>query len=310
MRVLLTGASGFVGSYVLRRLVADARHRVAVLLRPSSRTWRIDEVLNRTRRVDGSLGNLEPARTAIAAFAPETVIHLAWEGVGGASRNDPAQVENIRHTVALVQLAHDVGARAWIGLGSQAEYGPTEGPIREDAATRPTTLYGVAKLAAGQFAGHLCRDVGMRFAWLRLFSSYGPKDDPAWMIPSLIRTLLNGERPPLTPGTQLWDYVHVEDAARAIEQTALNAHASGVFNLGSGQSRTIRHVVEQIRDEIDPRLPLGFGDVPFRPDQVMHLEADTGRLREATGWAPEIALAEGLRGTIAWYREQGGVHVS
>jgi nucleoside-diphosphate-sugar epimerase len=304
MRVLLTGASGFVGSHLLRLLATDGRHEVAALLRASSGTWRIADLLPSVNRIEGDLDDLEPSRGRFAAFAPEVVIHLAWKGVGNTARNDVAQAENIPHTLSLVRLAHEAGAKAWVGLGSQAEYGPTEGPIREDAPTRPMTLYGAAKLATGMFAGQLCRDLGMRFAWLRLFSAYGPMDDSGWMIPSLIQQLLRRERPLLTAGTQLWDYLYVADAARAIAQVALTPQASGMFNLGSGRPETIRSVAERIRDAIDPKLPLGLGEVPFRPDQVMHLEADIGRLRATTGWSPEIDLNEGLRRTIAWFRER------
>jgi nucleoside-diphosphate-sugar epimerase len=286
-------------------LVSDGQHEVAVLLRASSRVWRIAEILPRVVRIEGSLDALEASRGCLTTFAPEVVIHLAWEGVGNTERNDVAQAENLGRTLALVRLAQEAGAQAWVGLGSQAEYGPTEGPIREDAPTRPTTLYGVAKLAAGLFASQLCRDLAMRFAWVRLFSAYGPMDEPGWMIPTLIQKLLKGERPALTAGTQLWDYLYVDDAARAIAQVALNPRASGMFNLGSGRPETIRSIVERIRDAIHPGLPLGFGDIPFRPDQVMHLEANIGRLREATGWSPEIELDEGLRRTIAWFRGTG-----
>jgi nucleoside-diphosphate-sugar epimerase len=287
-------------------LASDERHEVAALLRASSRTWRINDLLRRVTRIEGGLGDLESARKPILGFAPEVVIHLAWQGVGNTARNDVTQAENIGHTLSLVRLAHEAGARAWVGLGSQAEYGPTEGPISEKAPTRPTTLYGVAKLATGMFASRLCDDLGLRFGWLRLFSSYGPMDDPGWMIPGLIRQLCRGQRPPLTAGTQLWDYLYVEDAARAIVRVALAQGASGTFNLGSGRPQTIRSVVETIRDSIDPQLPLGFGEVPFRPDQVMHLEADIRRLGEATGWSTEVDLDEGLRRTIAWFRKHGG----
>jgi UDP-glucose 4-epimerase len=305
VRVFLTGASGFVGSHLLRLLVAEG-HEVAILLRPESRPWRIADVLGRAFRIDGDLADVAAAREAVRAFGPEVVIHAAWAGVGPSARDDPAQDDNVRSTRALASLAREAGARALIGLGSQAEYGPRHGATREDAPTRPTTRYGAAKLAACAEAGEVCREAGLRFAWLRLFSSYGPMDDPALMIPGLIRTLLDGGRPALSPGTQHWDYLYVEDAARAIEAVALRTVASGVFNLGSGRTATIRSVAERVRDGIDPRLPLGFGEVPFRPGQVMHLEADVGRLREATGWSPEIDLDEGLRRTVAWFRDHGG----
>jgi len=306
VRVLLTGATGFIGSALLRRLLADGRHEVAALLRPGTDPWRITDLLDRTRRITGALDDLEAARPQVAAFAPEAVLHLAWFGVGNALRNDTRQVANIAATVALVELARDLGARHWIGLGSQAEYGPCGGPITEETPTRPTTLYGITKLSAGLLARHLCAEAGMRFAWLRVFSTYGPADDPAWMIPYLILRLLRGERPALTAGEQLWDYLHVDDAAAAIARVLEAPGAAGLFNLGSGTADTIRAIVERVRDRIDPGLPLGFGEVPYRPDQVMRLQADVSRLREATGWTPVVPLGEGLDRTVRWFLENRG----
>jgi nucleoside-diphosphate-sugar epimerase len=94
----------------------------------------------------------------------------------------------------------------------------------------------------------------------------------------------------------------VTDVAEALYEVAVTPSAYGVFNLGSGTGVTLHGVVEQIRDLIDPNLPLGFGEVPYRADQVTHLQADVRRLREATGWAPRTALDDGLRRTIAWHR--------
>ncbi len=146
----------------------------------------------------------------------------------------------------------------------------------------------------------------MRFAWIRIFSLYGPRDNPDYMIPSLVEKLLRGEKPSLTAGEQLWDYLYVQDAAEAIVSVGQTAGAEGVFNLGSGRVETIRQTVEQLRDLIDPSLPLGFAEVPYRPDQVMHLQADISRLHAATGWTPRTTLADGLAQTIQWHRSKLG----
>jgi nucleoside-diphosphate-sugar epimerase len=122
------------------------------------------------------------------------------------------------------------------------------------------------------------------------------------MIPSVTTSLLAGKRPSLTPGEQVWDFLYVEDAVRALVALAESNSASGVFNLGSGAPLTIRNVVTQIRDAIDPALDLGFGDLPYPPGQVMHLEADISRLRAATRWTPEISLPEGIRRTVEWHK--------
>lgn len=304
MRVLLIGASGFIGSAVLSRLLADRCHQVAVLIRSTSNLWRIRDLVDRTTRIEGDLKHLDSAAAAIAGFAPDTVVHLAWNGVGNQFRNDHRQLANLQESLALLELAHRAGAEHWIGLGSQAEYGPCDQPIDEDLPPRPTTLYGIVKLSTCLIARHLCAQHGMRFAWLRVFSCYGPGDDPNWMIPYLTLKLLRKEKPSLTEGDQLWDYLYVSDAAEAVYQAAMNPQASGVFNLGSGSVAPIRTIAERVRDLIDPRLPLGFGEVPYRPDQVMRLEARIQRLHAATGWAPQISLDEGLRRTVTWFRNR------
>jgi nucleoside-diphosphate-sugar epimerase len=251
---------------------------------------------------------LNSAEAAIAKFAPDTVIHLAWYGVANRYRNDPLQLDNLHSCRELLRIAHRVGVSHWIGLGSQAEYGPWDQQIDEETPTQPTTLYGATKLCAFLLAKHLSTQFEMRFIWLRLFSAYGPVDDQGWMIPYLILSLLQGERPSLTEGTQYWDYLYVTDVADAIYLTAATPDASGVFNLGSGKAYSIRAIIERIRDMIDPSLPLGFGEVPYRPDQIMHLQADISRLQQATGWSPQVSLDEGLRRTVESFRENRGLY--
>ncbi|MDQ3665021.1 MAG: NAD(P)-dependent oxidoreductase [Acidobacteriota bacterium] len=307
MRALITGATGFVGSY-LTRLLVNRREAVAVLRRPESNPWRINDVLYEVIQIKGDLIELSGVRQEILDFAPDTVFHLGWDGVGNRHRNDEDQVKlNLYGSLDLLRLGKDAGCQVFVGLGSQAEYGPQLQALDEKAPTNPTTLYGAVKLCTYVLARQLSSEWGLRFAWLRLFSSYGPKDNPNWMIPYLIGALQRGERPALTGGEQRWDYVYVEDVAEAIYLAALTETAEGVFNLGSGQAYPLRSIVEQIRDLIDVTLPLGFGEVPYRPDQVMHLLADVAKLRTATGWQPRTELSDGLRQTVEWYLSRTGV---
>lgn len=299
-RVLVTGGAGFVGARVVHRLVEQGRD-VALLLRETSDPRRLADVLGRCTVLRGDLSCLEAQRAPLQAFAPEGVLHLAWEGVKGADRNHPMQLFNVSTSFDLFRLTGEIGCASFVGLGSQAEYGQLSGRIDERAPTRPTTTYGAAKLATGCVLERAAAAADRPFAWLRLFSSYGPDDDPSWLIPYLIRTLIVGERPRLTKAEQIWDYIHVDDVADAIV-AALDSGARGIFNLGSGQARPLREIVERLRDAIDPALPLGFGEVDYRPDQVMHLESEIGALCAATGWAPQVTLEHGLAGTIEWHR--------
>jgi len=301
MRTLVTGATGFVGSYLTRQLL-QAGHEVAVVCRPQSDLTRLGDAVSSIHRLHGDLRNLAEMESAIRSFAPEVIFHLAWHGVGNQQRNDAQQIDfNLPGSLALVRLAIELDCRAFVGLGSQAEYGPQNTIIDEWAPTRPTTMYGAAKLSTCLLSQQIAAASAMRFVWLRLFSSYGPGDSPDWMIPQLIHKLLRGERMALTAGEQRWDYIFVSDAAAAIARCGFEQQAQGIYNLGSGEAHTIRSIVESIRDQIDPTLPLGFGEVPYRPDQVMHLQANIDRLRADTGWSPQVSLAEGLRQTIEWY---------
>ena len=301
-RVLLTGASGFVGSYVLASLLESEDREVAVLVRADSDTWRIDELLERTRVIEADWADVERIELQAAEFRPDTVVHLAWDGVGPKHRNDERQIANVLRSIGLLRLAQRVGVRHWIGAGSQAEYGPQPAATMETDPTSPTTLYGAAKLSTGHLSRLICAEHGMRFVWLRLFSTYGPRDHDRWLIPYVILRLLNDECPSLTAGQQHWDYTHVSDIAGAIEAVTRSPDADGIFNVGAGRTVTIRRLVERIRDLVDPDLPLGFGEILFRPDQTMHLEADITRLGKTTGWRPQTSLDEGLADTVDWYR--------
>lgn len=305
-RILLTGATGFIGSYVVSYLLARG-YDVAIIIRPQSNPWRINDVLSRLHVIYGDLNDQYSFVNNVRSFAPEITIHLAWYGVGNRFRNDPYQINNIQASLNLLEAVHSVGCRSWIGLGSQAEYGIYNQVINEEMPANPVTIYGITKLCTCLLTQGLCNLYGMRFIWLRLFSTYGPKDDHNWMIPYVILTLLRRERPALTAGKQRWDYLFVEDVAEAIYHVMTNSNAKGIFNLGSGKSYTVRSIVERIRDLIDPSLPLVFGEIPYQADQIMHLQADITRLQKTTGWKPNTNLDEGLKRTVEWYRKMSQI---
>ena len=195
-------------------LLCDRGDRVAILRRPGSNLGRITHRLADLEQIEGTLGAIDIP--TIVWFRPEVVYHLAWRGVAGPDRDDASQFEgNLRGTLDLLRIAADAGAGAFVALGSQAEFGPREGAIAEDARTDPATWYGIAKDCTHRIARRLAADLGLRFSWVRLFSCYGPGDHPSALIPTLIRMLLSGERVPLTAGIQEWDYLHVTDAAES-----------------------------------------------------------------------------------------------
>lgn len=291
-RILVTGAAGFVGAAVAD-LAARQGHQVTIMVRnPASP--RAVALSGRCAVAVADLSQDDMVRAALEQARPDIVIHSAWEGVGGPARAGNIQLDNIRTSVALLDAAKTTGARRFIGIGSQAEYGRHNRRIDERAATEPFLLYGAAKLSAYHLTRQRAGEAGIGFAWLRLFSPYGPGDNPNWLIPSVAAQILNGRAPRISAGTQKWDYLHIADCAAGILAAAVTDSAQGVFNLSSGRGVSVRSIVERIRDLACPNLELRFGDIPFGPNQIMHLEGDCGRLCAATGWVPRIAIEEGL----------------
>ncbi len=148
----------------------------------------------------------------------------------------------------------------------------------------------------------LSNELKMIGSWLRVFSTYGPGDHPHWFIPQVISEFLHNRAPKVTLCEQRWDYLFVEDAARAIVQVS-EKKTGGIFNLGSGQAPPLRDTLELIRKECGTKAVPSYGAVPYRDDQVFHLQADVRKLSAATGWYPRVSLAEGLRATIAYERQ-------
>jgi nucleoside-diphosphate-sugar epimerase len=302
VHAVITGATGFIGSAIVSEFLAIGS-RVTVLLRDDSDTRRLDKVTGWEHLSYRSLTD-QKLTLGLRERGADVFVHCGWRGVAGSERNEAFQItENIPTTIDSVELASAAGCRQWIGLGSQAEYGNPNQRIDEDFPRRPTTTYGRAKLAAGLAALALCETHHLQGTWLRVFSTYGPDDAPHWFIPYIIKEFLAGRAPQLTQCGQMWDYLHVKDAAKAVVSAA-DTGAAGTFNLGSGIARPLKDYVEAIRREITNAPEPAYGAVPYRLDQVLHLEADISRLTSATGWRPEIELQEGIRSSVDSYRSQ------
>jgi UDP-glucose 4-epimerase len=299
-RILVTGGAGFVGSAVVKNLVAQKKD-VAILIRKSSNLRRLTNSLPNVQLINGDLGEINSSFSDIKSFSPDAIVHIAWDGVGGIKRNDLNQLDNVKSSFELFSLANTIGCKYFLGVGSQAEYGLSEGIINESQPTTPKSLYGLSKLTTGLMLEKSSLSNGMAFCWLRLFSSYGPDDESTFMLPYLITQLLQGKMPLLTAGEQIWDYIHVDDVASAV-CAALDKKVVGIYNLGSGLGHPLRTVIEKVRDLVNPELKLGFGRIPYAKNQVMHLQADITALKSATGWSPHISLDQGLSSVIDWYK--------
>lgn len=229
--------------------------------------------------------------------------HFGWAATIGAGRNDmPLQIQNIQYTIDAVHLAKRLGCSVFVGAGSQAEYGRVEGKLNAEVPTFPENGYGMAKLCASQMSRVECEKLGLKHIWTRILSIYGPYDGDATMITSTIKKLLNGQIPELTKGEQMWDYMYSKDVAKAFVALGDRGVHGKIYCLGSGQVRPLKEYIEILRDKIDVRAKLGFGEIPYAPKQVMYLCADISDLQNDTGFTPQISFEKGIQETIDWIK--------
>jgi nucleoside-diphosphate-sugar epimerase len=299
-RILITGAGGFVGAATARAALTEGHEVHALVRRPGAA--RLAGLSGALHMHAADLSDSGAVAALLHRVKPDIVIHSAWEGVGGALRAGDIQFDNIRMTLALVDASIEAGAKKFVGIGSQAEYGRFDRRITEEDLPQPTMLYGAAKLSACHLARQRTREAGIAFAWLRLFSVYGPGDNPNWLIPAAAASLMQGIAPKCTVGTQKWDYLHIDDVASGTVAAAATDGATGVFNLSSGSPIAVRTIIERLRDLAAPGLELRFGEIPFGPDQIMHLEGDNSRLKNATRWTPRTDALDGLADVVAEMR--------
>lgn len=293
---VVNGALGSVGLALVENLVNRGIRTWAVVYPGDQRASLLPEG---SRIVPCDMRQIEALPGMIGKQA-DAFFHLAWMGTIGDGRNDMAlQTENISCAVEAVEAAEKLGCQVFVGAGSQAEHGRLDGLVQPDSPCHPLTGYGMAKLCAGQMTRSMCTARGIRHVWARIISVYGPNDGPLSVTSVIMDQLFKGQKPALTAGEQLWDYLYADDAAEGLYRIAVAGKNGAVYPLGSGEVRPLREYFELLRDAIDPSLPLGLGEIPYGPGQVMRLQADLTALRQDTGFSPRVSFEEGIRRTVA-----------
>ena len=301
-RIVITGATGAVGMALIGFCMKNDVEVLVLCRKDSKRAERIPvHPLVHTVFCDlDGMKSWEPEKKE----PYDVFYHFAWTGTTGDARNDLyLQNKNVEYTLDAVRLAKRLGCRTFIGAGSQAEYGRTEGRLSEETPVRPENGYGIAKLCAGLMSREECRRLGIQHIWTRILSVYGPYDGENSMIRYSVRALLKGEVPELTAGEQLWDYIYSEDAARAFFLLGEKGKDGCVYCVGSGKARPLKEYMYLLRDAVNPKGSLGLGKRPYGERQIMYLCADISRPHDDTGFVPVISFEEGISRTVEWERK-------
>jgi nucleoside-diphosphate-sugar epimerase len=298
-RVLVTGASGFIGRHCLKPLL-DRGFEV----HGASRGCRPPEVPAHVEWHSIDLLEAGTASRLLNDLKPTHLLHLAWYAIPGKYWTAPENLDWVRAGIELVRAFAESGGKRIVIAGSCAEYDWSHGILCEESTPlKPSTLYGTCKNALREVVEKFAPVSGLSWAWGRIFNLYGPWEDPRRLVPSVALSLLRGGRARCTEGEQVRDYLFVDDVAEALT-CVLDSKAQGAVNIGSGEGIKIRSLVERLAGIIGSLDRVDFGVLPTPGNEPSTIVAETSRLRAEAEWVRRWSLDRGLEQSVRWWRER------
>lgn len=304
-RILVTGASGFIGSHVTRACVREGAE-VACFLRPNSNPWRLLEALPHVTRYDVDLTNEEDVMAKMETFRPDIIFHLAADTMRKRDLEiyEPQHLTHTVSTLRLIQAALKLPTLPrFVHTGTIEEYGRGSVPFREDQCASPVTPYSLTKLEAVHLAMYAAHEHGLPVVVVRPAMTYGPLKGKGMFIPDFFRAAMTTKEFKMSPGEQTRDIMYVDDLVRGYLALATTERVEGeIFNVGTGVETRMKDLAERLRILCGGDTVIQYGAYPCDPKiETMRCVMDIQKMRDRVSWQPTVGLEEGLARTADWY---------
>lgn len=298
-RVIVTGATGFIGGWLVR-LLSQKSIEVTALTTGSGRVNEIENV---------HWVHYDPNSVALAVDELgrdyDAFYHLGWAGVAASHKNDiTIQMRNVHVALDLLQLAHVVGCKRFVGAGTVGEYVYCDGLISPAQSPSPADVYGAAKVATKHLCLELAKQLSMTCNWTILPSTYGEGRGDDNLLAYVITSVLSGISPQCTKLEPMWDFLYVNDIARALWLIGEKGIPGKTYGIGSGVYKPLLNYVTEIRDMINPSAPLAIGAKEYPGGLLPSSCVDNSELIKDTGFSVHTRFGEGIRKTIEYYRKK------
>lgn len=300
---LVTGAGGFVGANLVRRLIAE-RAIVHTITRTATDAWRLAPLLDGLTSHHADLTDGDAVKQIVARVRPDLIFHLAKHRGNPATLSyAAAYAANLHATLHLLEAAQDQPLVRFVHAGSSLEYDLTHSPLREADAPAPRTVHGVTKAAATLLCQHFAVRHGVPAVVLRFFTVYGPWEGPSRFVPRLMMAALGGPALEVTRDGLAHDWIFVDDVVDACVRAAGVDQVNGeIVNVATGRQSTNDDLVRIVGDLAGALVPRAADPFPSRPWDTGHWVADVTRARERLGWQAAVDLRTGLARTLDWFR--------
>lgn len=306
MRVVITGATSFVGAATVKEMLKRG-HAVIAVVRPQSAKLDLILAPNRQAVEEGRLIVVENDLSA-PELLPEKIeepcevfCHFGWGGSGSNARTDHAlQEKNFEDSLNTIRAAKKLGCTRFLFSGSQAEYGFHTTRMSENLECMPCSLYGKSKLRMRYEGEALCKELGLTYIHTRIFSAYGPGDHPWTLVESCLNAFTKDEPLSLGRCTQQWNFIYIDDLARAmcaLAETPVQTldPANPVYNLAGNETRPLREFVEEIHTLCKNKGTTLYAARTENAEGVINLIPDITKLQKTTGWTPEVSFTAGIK---------------
>lgn len=299
-RVIVTGANGFVGSAVIRELIKNDVEVLALCHKIPEKKIISDLITYK----EFELSKIEELKDIVINDYYDTFYHFAWAGVSVSQRtNVKIQLQNTRWTIDALNFAKSIGCKRFIGVGSIMEHETIRACYTDDNKPGLGYIYGSAKMSAHTMAMSIAANIGIELIWAEITNAYGAGEISSRLINTTIRKIINKESPQFTSGTQNYDFVYIDDVARAFYLIGKNGRPFHSYLIGSGNAKPLKEFLLEMKETIAKDVDFIFGDVPFTGVNLDLSVFDAKKTERDTGFKAEISFAEGILKTYNWLRE-------
>lgn len=300
MRAIVTGANGFVGSNLVKKLVKNNIEVLAIDL--SFDPSRLDDN-KMIEKLELSIDNINLLKEKVNKEY-DMFYHFAWVGSAGPLRMDEkVQVQNAMWTVDCLRTAKEIGCTKFICAGSIMEYEVHEAMYAQGSKPGLPYVYGVGKVLAHELCKPIANAIGIDLIWAYITNAYGVGEKSPRFINTTLRKIIHNEPLEFTAGTQNYDFVYIDDVVNAFYLIGLHGKANKGYMIGSGNARPLKEfIIEMCNANAGDNKPL-FGNVPFTGVNVDIDTFDIVEIVNDCGFKAEISFAEGTRRTIEWLKE-------
>lgn len=304
MKAFITGISGFVGAGLARRLLKEG-HEVHGFVRPSSNLWRLNEIKDSLDLHEGDLCNKESLSRALHAAKPDVVFHLGVYGAYSTQKDKEKILQtSVLSTLSFLEVAKEVGVRMFVNTGSSSEYGTKDHPMREDERIDPNSYYAVGKAAQTLLCQHFAHEEKFPVVTLRLFSVYGPFEEPGRLVPTVILNAIHNKDIQLADPHIARDFIYLDDVADAYITAAKRPDLSGqVFNIGTGTQVTLQDLADAVIAETKSSSKVLLGMYEKRSFDTLTWVADTEKTKKLLNFSVRYGLTGGLKESIVWFQQ-------